>query len=72
VDQIETAATDAGVDAQQTDAIVVAYADAQLQSLKVGLLVTGVLVLLSLSSTRNLPSEVKPPTDAAADETVPV
>ena len=60
------------MDAQQTESIVVAYEEAQLQSLKVGLLVTGVLVLLSLSSTRNLPSQVRPPTGSSADEAVPV
>ena len=71
-EQIAAAATEAGVDAQQTESIVVAYEEAQLQSLKVGLLVTGVLVLLSLSSTRNLPSQVRPPTGSSADEAVPV
>jgi EmrB/QacA subfamily drug resistance transporter len=56
VDQITTAAISAGISAQETEAISAAYSEAQLQSLKTGLLATGVLVLLSLSSTRNLPS----------------
>jgi Na+/melibiose symporter-like transporter len=56
VDQISAAATSAGISAEETEAISAAYSEAQLQSLKTGLLATGVLVLLSLSSTRNLPS----------------
>ncbi len=62
-DQIATAATDAGISSQETDAIVADYESAQLQALKVGLLATGVLVLLSLSSTRNLPSQVSKPSE---------
>ncbi len=56
VDQIEAAASQAGLDQQETQAVTASYQDAQLQSLKVGLLATGVLVLLSLTSTRNLPN----------------
>ena len=56
VDQIEAAASQAGLDQQETEAVTASYQDAQLQSLKVGLLATGVLVLLSLTSTRNLPN----------------
>ena len=55
VDQIEAAAAEAGLGQQETEAVTAGYEDAQLQSLKVGLLATGVLVLLSLTSTRNLP-----------------
>jgi Na+/melibiose symporter-like transporter len=61
-DQIAEAAASAGIDQQETDAIVAGYEDAQLQSLKVGLLATGVLALLSLTSTRQLPSTVASPT----------
>lgn len=56
VDQIEAAASQAGLDQQETQALTASCQDAQLQSLKVGLLATGVLVLLSLTSTRNLPN----------------
>lgn len=59
--QIADAAAGAGIDQQQSEAIVAGYEDAQLQSLKVGLLATGVLALLSLSSTRQLPSAVPAP-----------
>ena len=65
-DQIAQAATSAGIDQQETDAIVAGYEEAQLQSLKVGLLATGVLVLLSLTSTRQLPSTVPSPTSEPA------
>jgi EmrB/QacA subfamily drug resistance transporter len=58
LDQIEAAVGQAGLGAQEADAVVTAYAEAQLQALKVGLLATGVLTLLSLASTRNLPGTV--------------
>ncbi len=56
--QLADAAVDAGIDEQSADAIVDDYEQAQLQSLKAGLLATGVLALVSLMSTRNLPAGV--------------
>lgn len=70
VDQIEAAALDAGIDPQETDAIVAQYQDAQLEALKVGMLATGVLILLSLTSTRNLPSGRPHKEDAEQEVTV--
>ena len=64
-EQIAAAAQGAGISQQETDAIVSGYEDAQLQALKVGLLATGALVLLSLSSTRELPSAVAKTQDQA-------
>lgn len=57
-DQLATAAADAGIDATSAAAIVDDYEKAQLRALKTGLLATGVLALLSLMSTRGLPSSV--------------
>ena len=57
-DDLAAAATDAGIDEQSADALVDDYEQAQLRALKTGLLVTGVLALLSLMSTRHLPSTV--------------
>jgi EmrB/QacA subfamily drug resistance transporter len=56
--QIEAAATDAGLDAATTAAIVDDYESAQLQALKTGLLVAAFLALGSLATTRGLPSTV--------------
>lgn len=67
-DQLATAATEAGIDEASTAAIVDDYESAQLRSLKVGLLATAVLALVSLMSTRYLPSTVAGPTD---DESQP-
>jgi EmrB/QacA subfamily drug resistance transporter len=60
-DQLEAAAQEAGIDDATTQAIVDDYEDAQLQSLKLGLLAAAVLALLSLGSTRYLPHEPPPP-----------
>ncbi len=57
-DDLAAAATDAGIDEQSADALVDDYEQAQLRALKTGLLFTGVLALLSLMSTRHLPSTV--------------
>lgn len=57
-DDLAAAATDAGIDERSADALVDDYEQAQLRALKTGLLVTGVLALLSLMSTRHLPSTV--------------
>jgi hypothetical protein len=53
--QIETAAKEAGLDAATTAAIVDDYEQAQLGSLKAGLLAAAFLALISLASTRELP-----------------
>ncbi len=72
-DQLASAASDAGMDAATTAAIVDDYAQAQLQALKVGLLASAFLALVSLASTRNLPSTLSGPTpdDEAPDSGTP-
>ncbi len=57
-DQIEAAAQTAGLDEATTAAIVDDYQDAQLRSLKAGLLAATLLALISLAFTRDLPSRV--------------
>jgi EmrB/QacA subfamily drug resistance transporter len=59
IDQVKTAASDAGLDAKSTEAITESYADAQLKALKTGLLIAGLLVCTAFLATRNLPSEVQ-------------
>ena len=54
-DSVERAAQQAGVPAGETEALVDGYEDAQLQALKIGLLVCGFVVLASLLATRRLP-----------------
>jgi EmrB/QacA subfamily drug resistance transporter len=49
--------TEAGVDDPQVDAVVAEYGDAQLRSLKIGLLLAGVLSVVSLAFTRQLPGK---------------
>ena len=66
-DQIEAAAQEAGLDEATTAALVDDYEQAQLQSLKAGLLATALLALLSLAFTRDLPHE-KPTRDRAPDD----
>ena len=55
-DQIAAAAKEAGLDAASTEALVDNYEQAQLFSLKAGLLVAALLAGLSLAFTRDLPS----------------
>jgi len=69
--QIEAAATDAGLDAATTAALVDDYEQAQLGALKAGLLAAAFLALLSLASTRDLPRDlhgevVAPPVPVSA------
>ncbi len=59
-DQIEAAAQDAGLSEAETTALVGDYEDAQLQSLKLGLLLAAFLALGSLVFTRDLPRTVPP------------
>jgi MFS family permease len=54
-DDIAAAAEQAGLDQATTAAIVDDYEDAQLRSLKAGLLIAGLLALVSLMFTRDLP-----------------
>jgi hypothetical protein len=71
-DHIADAAADAGLDEATTAALVEDYETAQIQSLKAGLLVAGLLALASLAFTRHLPSTVAPaeePEAAAAGTT---
>ncbi len=55
-DELQTAAKEAGLDDAQTTALVQDYEVAQLRSLKAGLLAAGLLALVSLGFTRELPS----------------
>jgi EmrB/QacA subfamily drug resistance transporter len=59
-DQIADAAQQAGLDEATTTALVDDYEQAQLASLKAGLLAAGFLALISLATTRQLPHQ--PPT----------
>ena len=68
-DQIEAAAQDAGLSDAETTALVTDYADAQLQSLKLGLLLAAFLALGSLLFTRDLPRMVPP---SEVDGTAPI
>ena len=56
-DQIEAAAQDAGLDDATTAALVDDYQEAQLLSLKIGLLVAALLAGASLAFTRDLPHD---------------
>lgn len=57
-EQILAAATQAGLDHASAAAVVDDYEAAQLRALKLGLLITGILAVASLMSTRNLPDSV--------------
>jgi EmrB/QacA subfamily drug resistance transporter len=55
-DDVETAATDAGLDAETTAALVENYENAQLDALKITFLFAALIVLASFWATRNLPT----------------
>ena len=55
--EVQSAASKAGLDSASTSALVEDYEAAQLRSLKVGLLSAGLLALLSLGFTRELPHD---------------
>jgi EmrB/QacA subfamily drug resistance transporter len=55
-DEVRAAAEQAGVSATDTENVVDEYEDAQLQALKTALLGAGILVLIALPFTRNLPT----------------
>jgi EmrB/QacA subfamily drug resistance transporter len=57
-DQIAAAAESAGLPPAEAAAVVADYEDAQLRALQSGLLAAGLLALLSLVSTRNLPRRI--------------
>jgi hypothetical protein len=63
---IEAAAQQAGLDEATTQALVEDYEEAQLRSLKTGLLAAAFIAFASLAFTKNLPNSV------AAPEPVPV
>ena len=56
-DQVETAATDFGLDDETTQGLVAEYSDAQLQALKTALLFAGFIVVAAFAGTRQLPTE---------------
>ncbi len=58
-DDLAAAIEETGIDEASAAAIVDDYESAQLRALKTGLLVTGVLALASLMSTRNLPAALQ-------------
>lgn len=60
-DQVRAATEQAGLDVATSDAIVEDYQNAQIQALKVGLLVAAFLALGSLAFTRELPHESPQP-----------
>ena len=66
--QIETAAQAAGLDAATTTAIVDDYEQAQLRSLKAGLLAAAILALVSLAFTGGLPGTVPVAAAASGDD----
>ena len=66
--QIETAAKKAGLDDASTAALVDDYEQAQLRSLKAGLLASALLALFSLGFTRELPHERPTPKKEAESE----
>ena len=49
-------AVEEGLDEPTVDALVEDYEDAQLQALKTGLLIAGLIVVASFAGTRRLPS----------------
>jgi Na+/melibiose symporter-like transporter len=55
-EQVRAAATEAGLDATTTDAVVDSYSDAQLRALKTALLAAGFIVVAAFFSTGSLPT----------------
>jgi MFS family permease len=56
-DQLQTAATDAGLSEPEVDALVEQYESAQIRSLKLGLLVAAAMALIALPFTSGLPTK---------------
>ena len=55
-DQVRATAVEEGLDEPTVDALVEGYEDAQLQALKTGLLIAGLIVVASFAGTRRLPT----------------
>ncbi len=71
-DDVRAAADDAGLPPGETDAIVEAYEESQLDALKAGLLFAAFVVLVSFLGTRSLPGaplQAPEPISDAADQT---
>ena len=66
-DEVRTAATDAGAEPEEVDALVEGYGDAQLNALKTAFLFAGFIVLASFWGTRRLPTERLVESRAAPD-----
>lgn len=69
---VAAAATAAGVSPTETDALVSAYSQAQLQGLRTGLLLAGLVVVASMFLTRNLPTELVAVTAESEPEGQPI
>ena len=69
---VAAAATAAGVSPTETDALVNAYSQAQLQGLRTGLLLAGLVVVASMFLTRNLPTELVAVTAESEPEGQPI
>jgi EmrB/QacA subfamily drug resistance transporter len=69
-DQVRSEATEAGLEPAVVDELVTSYEQAQLFSLKAGLLAAALLAVAALAVTRQLPSE--PPPVPTGDETVAI
>ena len=65
-DEVRTAATDAGAEPGEVDALVQSYEDAQLNALKTAFLFAGFIVLASFWGTRRTPAE-RLVTDSSAE-----
>jgi dephospho-CoA kinase len=66
VDDVERAAVDQGVPADEAKAIAEHYGDAQLHGLKLALLAVAFFALLSLWFTRGLPGRAQAPAAQAS------
>jgi hypothetical protein len=66
VDQVEQAATDAGLPPAEVSAVTDSYADSQLTALKAGLLVAAAVSLAAFAFTRFLPKQAMAGSDAPA------
>ena len=65
-DQVRASADKAGIDQATTDEIVNEYADAQLKSLKLGLLVAGLISIAAFFAAASLPARGPPEAQTAA------
>ena len=65
-EEVQKAAQEAGLDEATTQALVEDYEPAELSALKAGLLAAGLLALISLAFTRELPHSRPPRREKAA------